>query len=219
MVVLCSITNIQDMRGLSDLSDTDLDFLFLERHGHSAGQVYISGYLQSIGLRIQRQRIRESLMRVDPDNRILHWGAIISRRVYYVPWTNSIWYLDGHHSLICWRMVVHGCIDGFSRKIMFLKCNSNNISETVLQLFLTAVEEHDGLWPSRIQVDKGVENVKVCDAMAAMRGSGRGSFIAGPSKDTKELKGCGGMCSVACAIVFTRYSLQWNNANSLILTI
>ena len=110
---------LQDMQGFSDLSDTDLDSLvndFLERHSHFAVQVYISGYLKSIGLRIQRQRIRESLMRLNPDNRILHRGIIISRRVYYVPWPNSIWHLDGHHSLIRWRMVVDGCIDGSSRK-------------------------------------------------------------------------------------------------------
>ena len=179
---------LQDMQGFSDLSDTDLDSLVNDFFGASwplcwAG--YISGYLQSIGLRIQRQRIRESV-RVDPDNRILRWGIIISRSVYYVIWPISIRYLDGHHSLIRWRMVVHGCIVGFSRNIMFLKCNSNNLSETVLQLFLTAVEEHDGLWPSRIRVDKGVENVKVCDAMAAMRGSGRSSFIAGPSTKKKN---------------------------------
>ena len=56
---------LQGMHGFSDLPDTDLDSLvndFLECHGHSAGQVYISGYLQSIGLRIQRQHIRESLV-------------------------------------------------------------------------------------------------------------------------------------------------------------
>ena len=101
---------LRDIQGFSDLSDTDLDSLvsdFLERHGHSAGQVYVSGYLKSIGLRIQRQRVRESLVTVDSDNRILRWGIVISRRVYYVPWPNSIWHLDGHHSLICWRMVVH----------------------------------------------------------------------------------------------------------------
>ena len=53
-------TCLQDIQGFSDLSDTDLDSLvndFLERHSHFAGQVYLSGYLQSIGLRIQRQRI------------------------------------------------------------------------------------------------------------------------------------------------------------------
>ena len=101
---------LRDIQGFSDLSDTDLDSLvsdFLECHGHSAGQVYVSGYLKSIGLRIQRQHVRESLVRVDSDNRILRWGIVISRRVYYVPWPNSIWHLDGHHSLICWQMVVH----------------------------------------------------------------------------------------------------------------
>ena len=101
---------------------------------------------------------------------------------------------------------------------MFLKCNSNNLSEIVLQLFLTAVEEHGDLWPSRIRVDKGVENVKVYDAMVAMRGNGRGSFIAGPSTKNQKMKGFGRMCSATCAIVFTTYSMQWNNAKSLILT-
>ena len=66
--------------------------------------------------------------------------------------------------------------------------------------------------------DKGVKNVKVCDAMAEMCGSGRASFIVGLPQETKELKGCGGKCSAACAIVFTTYSMQWNNANSLVLT-
>ena len=47
---------------------------------------------------------------------------------------------------------------------MFLHCSPNNLSETVLSLFLDAVEK-DGLWPSRIRVDRGVENVLVCDAI------------------------------------------------------
>ena len=37
------------------------------------------------------------------------------------------------------------------------------------------------LWHSRIRVDKGVENVLVCDAVIQAMGEGRGSFIAGPS--------------------------------------
>jgi len=30
-----------------------------------------------------------------------------------VPWPNSLWHIDGHHSLIRWGFVVHGCVDGF----------------------------------------------------------------------------------------------------------
>ena len=64
---------------------------------------------------------------------------------------------------------------------MFLRCSANNLAETVLELFLDAVKMDGNLWPSRIRVDKGVENVLVCDAMIQARGEGRGSFIAGPS--------------------------------------
>ena len=59
---------------------------------------------------------------------------------------------------------------------MFLRCSNNNLLQTVLELFLRAIE-NDALWPSRIPVDYGVENVQVCDAMVEIRGEGRGSFV------------------------------------------
>nr|XP_058962207.1 uncharacterized protein LOC131789152 [Pocillopora verrucosa] len=112
---------------------------------------------------------------------------VISRRQYSVPWPNSLWHLDGHHSLIRWGFVIHGCMDGFSRRVVFLRCSNNNLSQTVLELFLKAIEK-DGLWPSRIRVDYGVENVLVCDAMVEARGEGRGSFIAGPSTRNQRIE-------------------------------
>ena len=78
---------------------------------------------------------------VDPRNTVLRWGITVSRRVHRIPWPNSLWHLDGHHSLIRWKLVVHGCIDGFSRRIMFLRCSSNNLAETVLELFLDAISK------------------------------------------------------------------------------
>lgn len=71
---------------------------------------------------------------------------------------------------------------------MFLRCNSNNRAETVLNLFLDAINRDGNLWPSRIRVDKGVENVLVCDAMVQARGEGRGSFIAGPSTHNQRIE-------------------------------
>ena len=105
-----------------------------------------------------------------------------------VPWPNSLWHLDGRHALIRWKLVIHGCIDGYSKRIMFLECNANNYSETVLGLFLDAVRMDGNLWPSRIRVDCGVKNVQVCDAMIETRGEGKGSFIAGPSTHNKRIE-------------------------------
>ena len=77
------------------------------------------------------------------------------------------------------NFVIHGCIDGKPRKIVYLNCSTNNKAETVHNLFLISVEHHG--WPSRIRVDYGVENTLVCDEMVTKRGPVRGSYIAGSS--------------------------------------
>ena len=58
----------------------------------------------------------------------------------------------------------------------------------MLTLFLEAIDNDGGLWASRIRVDRGVENVLVCDAMAMARGDGRGSFIPGPSTHNQRIE-------------------------------
>jgi len=37
-----------------------------------------------------------------------------------------------------WRFFVHGCVDSYSRKIMYLSCSGNNKAETVLAHFFTS---------------------------------------------------------------------------------
>ena len=175
----------------SKLSDVEIDSIilqFINQHGRNVGQTFLEGYFRAKGVRIQRRRIREGLLRADPTNTMLRWGVITSRRKYYVPWPNSLWHLDGHHSLIRWKFVVHGCIDGYSRRMMFLKCSHNNLAQTVLDLFLDCIKHDGDRWPSRIRVDYGVENVLVCDAMVECRGEGRGSFIAGSSTHNQRIE-------------------------------
>ena len=123
-----------------------------------------------------------------PPNAALRWGVLVSRHSYHVPRSNSLWHQDGHHSLIRWKIVIHRCIDRFSRQIISLRSNSNNFAEAVLELFLAAVQRNGNLWPSRIRFDKGVENVLVCAAMVQARGDSRGSFIASPSTHNQHIE-------------------------------
>ena len=90
---------LDNMTGFHYLSNEKLDGVvseFISSHGNTLGQNYVAGHLKSIGLRIQRQRIRERIGRVDPQNTVLRWGVVVSRRKYEVPWPNSLWHLDGH---------------------------------------------------------------------------------------------------------------------------
>ena len=181
--------DLQTLGRFSDISDEYLDGLilgYISRHGYTTGESYLIGFIRSQGLKVQRDRIRASLTRVDPHNTALRWACVITRRVYSVPGPNALWHIDGNHALIRWKFVVHGCIDGFSRRIMYLLCADNNRAATVSSVFEKAAEEFG--WPSRVRRDHGGENSTVAAMMVEMRGEGRGSFIAGPSTRNQRIE-------------------------------
>ena len=77
--------------------------------------------------------------------------------------------------------MIHGCIDGFSRQIIYIHCADNNRAETVLNYFVDGVERL-GL-PIQVRANKGGENVGVATYMLEhpLHAPGRGSFISGRS--------------------------------------
>ena len=130
---------LEHLSKFDEISDDEVDQKvrnLMQQHGCFVGQSMIRGYFRSRGIRIQRDRIRKSLARIDPRNARIRWAITISRRAYCVPGPNSMWHLDGHHSLVSWGFVIHEAIDGYSRLITYLHCSSNNRSETVKELFL-----------------------------------------------------------------------------------
>lgn len=121
----------------SEINETDLDDLVasIQEQHPNCGQVMLQFFLQHRGIRVQRYRLRDSIGRNDPLRRSLRWHQAVSRRTYSVKGANSLWHIDGHHSLIRWLFVVHGGIDGYSRTVVFLTCNTNNRASAVYQDF------------------------------------------------------------------------------------
>lgn len=52
------------------------------------------------GLRVSRHRVREMLVRVNPAAAARRWSSTVARRVYHVPFPNSLWHIDGNMHLI-----------------------------------------------------------------------------------------------------------------------
>ena len=105
---------------------------------------------------------------------------------------------------------MHGCIDGFSRVVVYLECNTDNTSATVLDLFKEAV----AVWglPSRVRGDMGVENRDVARFMLAheARGPGRGSYITGRSVHNSRIESLWRDVYQSVLSVFTTFSWTWN---------
>lgn len=177
-----------EIKKYTDICDDELDTVIsqLQRENPNCGQQMMCGYLRDRGINIQRQRLRSSIIRTDPVRRLARWNQVVTRRTYSVTRSNSLWHIDGHHSLIRWRIVIHGAIDGYSRTIVYLAASTNNQSLTVYELFTDATKEF-GV-PSRVRSDKGGENILVCQFMLTIRGTDRGSHIAGSSVHNQRIE-------------------------------
>ena len=95
-------------------------------------------------------------------------------------------HLDGNHKLIRWRLVIHGCIDGFSRMVVFLNCASNNRADTVLDQFLIASQRYR--FPMKLRTDHGTENVLVARHMLETRGVSSKPVITGKSVHNQRIE-------------------------------
>ena len=138
---------------------------YFERHNRTTGKTLLVRYIRSLCIRVQRSKIWKALVRLDPKTTALRWGIVTTHREYYVPWPNSPWHLDGHHFLIRWGFVIHGFIDEYSRKVIFLECSNNNLFKLVLILSIDAIKNDGGRWPSKTRIDYDVKKLLVCDKM------------------------------------------------------
>ncbi|KAF5340076.1 hypothetical protein D9611_012341 [Ephemerocybe angulata] len=165
----------------ADLSDDDLDtkVAAINQLHPLSGSVIVRGHLLAQGLKVQLQRVRDSLRRVDEDGVLLRTRTTTYRRVYRVRGSNALWHQDGNEKLKPWGFYIHGCVDGHSRLIIYLVCTNNKRSKTVGECFSNAVVRYG--WPSRVRGDYGTENNEIERKMVERWGLAHRAYLRGRS--------------------------------------
>ena len=130
----------------------------------------------------------------------------LHRRRYYTPGPNFLWHLDGWDKLKPYGFCVHACMDGFSRRIIWLEVGSSKKdSKVVANHYLSSVQQLGGV-PRIIRSDKGTENVQITVLQKLFRRNGEDewsgdrSVIQGKSTANQRIEafwsklkqGCGG---------------------------
>jgi hypothetical protein len=108
-----------------------------------------------------RETVRKILNFIDPDGVRIRRQRRLRRRQYFTRGPNDLWHIDGWDKLKEFGLCVYGCIDGYSRKILWLRAAStNNDPSVVCTYFTEALRDIQGL-PNVVRADRGTENVNV----------------------------------------------------------
>jgi len=82
----------------------------------------------------------------------------LKRRKYYTPGPSNVWHIDGYDKLKPFGFSFHGCMDGFSRRLVWLEVSvSNKNPEIIASYYIKAVKELGGI-PLKISADDGTEH-------------------------------------------------------------
>lgn len=102
--------------------------------------------------------VQDLLRELDPEGSESRKAHRLKRRVYCNPGPNYAWHIDGYDKLKPWGFPIHGGIDGFSRKLLWLKvARSNNSPNNIASFYLNCVCELGGC-PVELITDLGTEN-------------------------------------------------------------
>lgn len=139
--------------------------LFIENQlstsGNQHGYKWMHLKCRQSGLNISRENVRLLMQLLDPIGVELRKRKRLRRRKYFSKGPNYTWHLDGYDKLKPYGICIHGAIDGYSRKIVWLEAyHTNSNPRVVSSYYVHAVQDANGC-PRFVRGDYGTENAHV----------------------------------------------------------
>ena len=143
--------------------------------------------LQMKGFQVPRHVVETLMRELDPTGCELRKARRL-KRIYTSAGPNYCWHLDGYDKLKPFGFPIHGCIDGWSRKIMWLKvARSNNNPEIPATFFIECVREFSGC-PVKVRSDCGTENGTIAAIQCEFRDTAD-AHVFGKSTANQRIEG------------------------------
>ena len=108
---------------------------------------------------VAKEDVRKALKSVDPDGVNKRKSKTIVRREYLSSGPGSIYHIDGNDKLKRWGFCIHGFVDGFSRKLLWLVVASSINDPIVISNYFLRCTKKYGIAPNLLRMDKGRENI------------------------------------------------------------
>jgi hypothetical protein len=88
------------------------------------------------GIQVPRETVQVLVKDLDPEGVRERRARTLRRRTYRSPGPNYAWHVDGYDKLKPYGFPLHGCINGYSRKIIRLKASrTNNVPAVIGNIF------------------------------------------------------------------------------------
>lgn len=104
------------------------------------------------------ETVRELLKVMDPEGCKIRSRKRLRRRSYYSKGPNYLWHVDSYDKLKPFGICINGCIDGFSRKIIWLEAYVSSSNPKIIAGYYTNAINNMNACPLRIRSDRGTEN-------------------------------------------------------------
>ena len=166
----------------------------LQGSGKLHGYRWIHQKCLDHGLKFRKEDVRLIMGVLDPQGAAQRKKRSLTRRRYSANSPNFIWHIDSYDKLKPFGICLNGCIDGFSRKIIWMNVyNTSSDSRVIGGYYIEAVESLGGC-PTVMRADLGTENVRVKYFQRYLRRDGRDaragerSFLVGRSTANQRIE-------------------------------
>lgn len=141
----------------------------VQSHGKLHGYRWMHLKCLQNNLIVTQETIRLLLHIIDPVGVDFRSRRRLRRRQYKNKGPNFLWHMDCYDKLKPYGICISGCIDGFSRKIIWLRAGSNsNDPKIICNYFYESIKSLGGC-PRTIRADLGTENGNVRELQNYLR--------------------------------------------------